>query len=64
MVPRLILVAPQRTIPSTGSSPQAEQHVAVDQLSSVWTIEVVRQKRLYTEVRVEDLCARPDQMLY
>ena len=27
---------------------QTEQHVAVDQLSSFWTIYVVRRKRLYT----------------
>ena len=48
MVTRLILVPPQRTIPSTGSSPQAEQHVAVDQLSSFLTIDVVRRKRIDT----------------
>ena len=37
----------QGTRPSTGSSPQAEQHVAVDQLSIFLTIEVVDQKHLY-----------------
>ena len=30
----------------TFHSPQAEQHVAFDQLSSFWTIEVARRKRM------------------